>query len=47
MKMREGPVILLGSITTLFLMLVMAGTSSQRSFYQHQPDSSRAIVQVK
>jgi hypothetical protein len=26
MKMREGPVILLGSITTLFLMLVMAGT---------------------
>jgi hypothetical protein len=26
MKMREGPVILLGSITTLFLLLIMAGT---------------------
>jgi hypothetical protein len=26
MKMREGPVILLGCITTLFLLLVMAGT---------------------
>jgi hypothetical protein len=27
MKMREGPVILLGSLTTLFLLLIMAGTS--------------------
>jgi len=26
MKMREGPVILLGCVTTLFLLLVMAGT---------------------